>query len=87
MTLVLNLPPDVEARLTQRAKAAGKDVSAYANELILDGLDQPPNAADILAPFHAASTLSNASEEELTQFTNELINQSRKEKRDVQGRQ
>ena len=72
MTLVLNLPPEIEARLNERAKAAGKDVSVYANELILDGLDQPRTFAEILKPVHATSQFKHVSDEEFDSFINDV---------------
>src|SRR5689334_22116683 len=47
MTLTISLPADAEARLRQLAEAAGKDVSAYAAELVAAAGSEQPTAADI----------------------------------------
>jgi hypothetical protein len=43
MALILNLPPDVEARVRSRAEATGQDPSDYVAQLIAR-FGQPPIA-------------------------------------------
>lgn len=46
MTLNLSLPPEMEAKLRQRAAAAGKDVTAFVEEAVQQKLDEADRAPD-----------------------------------------
>ena len=51
MTLTLSFPPDMEARLRERAAAAGKDVESLVREAIEEKLiSQGDRAGNLVAP-------------------------------------
>jgi hypothetical protein len=49
MTLVLQLPPETEAKLCERARQAGKAPETLALEKLCEGLDGDAPAPEILA--------------------------------------
>jgi hypothetical protein len=51
MTLEIRLAPDEEARLRDRAAAAGQDVQTFVLEAVFEKLDRP-TFAELLAPLH-----------------------------------
>jgi hypothetical protein len=53
MTLEIRLAPDEEARLRDRAAAAGQDVQTFVREAVFEKLDRP-TFAELLAPLHEA---------------------------------
>jgi hypothetical protein len=77
MTLNLDLDPDIEAKLRQRAAAAGKDPETYALEAVLEKLTGPHTLADILAPVHEEFRRSGMSQEELKALCEQALAQSR----------
>src|SRR5690349_8627995 len=64
MTLQISLAPDEEARLRERAAAAGKDVQTFAGEALIDTLERP-TLAELLAPVHAETRRLGTSVEEI----------------------
>ena len=65
MTLNLKLDPDAEAKLRERARAAGKDPETFALDAVLEMLHGPRTLAEILAPVHEEFRRSGMSEQEL----------------------
>lgn len=53
MTLEIPLAPEEEARLRERAAAAGQDVQTFIREALLEKLDRP-GFAELFAPVHEA---------------------------------
>lgn len=51
-TLSISLPPETEARLRERAAAAGKDPATFAREAVEAMLRAPQTFAEVLAPVH-----------------------------------
>jgi len=51
MTLTISLPSEAEAKLRQRAKAAGQDVSQYLEQLISKELTAPLTLAEAAEPM------------------------------------
>jgi len=47
MTIEVQLPPDIESELSQRAELAGQDVSAYVCDAVRQMLDAEPNGAEV----------------------------------------
>lgn len=98
MTLTIQLPPEVEAKLRDRAAQRGLAAEVYARKLIEQGLNgsqevsgagQPAGAPhagttldEILAPVREEFEQSGMTEEELTQFLTEVRDQVRREKRE-----
>ncbi len=54
MTVTLELEPEVEALLEQRAKADGCDVQGYVQKLIEKDVNRRQTFDEILAPFRQA---------------------------------
>lgn len=71
MTLSLSLSPQAEAKLRERAAAAGLDPSTYAKGSLEDVVTKP-SLDEILAPFRRQVSESGMSEEELYDFYAEL---------------
>ena len=55
MTLVIDLPPQLEEKLQQRAAEAGKDAATFAREALEEKLLGPQALDEILAPFRRRS--------------------------------
>ena len=51
MTLQINFAPQEEAKLRDRAAAAGKDIETFIREAALEKADRP-SLAEVLAPIH-----------------------------------
>lgn len=71
MTLTIPLSPEAEARLQERAIAAGQDVTAYAAQLLEEAITSP-TVDELLAPFRRQVEQSGMSDEELDAFYEEL---------------
>jgi hypothetical protein len=69
--LQIPLPPDVEARLRERAKAHGEDVSALAARLLEDALSTT-TVDELLAPFRRQVEESGITDDELDRLGEEL---------------
>lgn len=74
--LQIPLPPDVEARLREQAKARGEDISAVAARLLEDALNRAAmNSAtvdEVLAPFRRQVEESGITDDELERLGEEL---------------
>ena len=57
MTLEIILAADEEARLRERAAAAGLDIQTFAREALIEKIDRP-TFAELLAPVHEATRRS-----------------------------
>ena len=77
--LQIPLSPDTEAKLRERARANGEDVSAYAARLLSDALSAP-SVDELLAPFRKQVEESGISDGELDQLGEELRREVRQEK-------
>jgi hypothetical protein len=69
--LQIPLPPDIEARLRERAKANGEDVSACAARLLEDALSAA-SVDELLAPFRRQVDQSGITDDELDRLGEEL---------------
>jgi hypothetical protein len=83
MTLSVNLPDAVQARLDAKARAAGLDVTAYAQP-VLQADAALPALDDILRPVRDAVKNSGMTEDELTQMLEKAKHDMRADRR---GRQ
>ena len=81
MTLHLDLNPELEATLRERAAAAGKDPKTFVLEAVLEKLQGPRTFADILAPVHRQVLESGMSDEEINSVFQEALRESRRERR------
>jgi len=69
MSLTINLSPDQERRLLERAARNGQDVTAYVHRLIERDIE---DAAEALAPFRRQVSESGISDDELNSFFEEV---------------
>ena len=69
--LQIPLPPDVEEKLRERAKANQSDVVDFATRLLREAL-VATSVEDMLAPFRAQIEDSDASDAELDDLVEEL---------------
>ena len=81
MPLTISLPSDTEARLRQRAEAAGQDVSKYAEQLIIKELDVPLSLAEASEPLAAAVDAAGVSDDEFRSVLDEARDAARKARR------
>ncbi len=64
MTLQIDLSPELEARLRQRAAAAGKHPEEFVLQAVEEKLQAPRSFRDIFAPLHEAFSRGTMTEEE-----------------------
>lgn len=69
MTLSVSLSPQAEAKLRQRAAAAGKDLTDYAAQLLEQAITRS-SLDDLLAPLRAEFAASGTSDEQLVDQIN-----------------
>jgi predicted transcriptional regulator len=83
MTVTIDLSPDEERRLQQRAEEAGQEPAVYLQCAIRRLLDFPATSgrsfAEILAPIHEDFRRSGMSEAELDALLEDAICSSRSE--------
>ena len=81
MTLNLSLPPDAEAKLRERAQAAGQDISRYLEELIARELAAPLTLAQAAEPFARAVDAAAVSDDELASILSDARDRARRDRR------
>ena len=72
MTVVLELKPEIEEALQEKAKANGFEVNVYVEKLILKDVDRKKTVDEILAPVRQDFEKSGMSEEDLNEFFDDL---------------
>ena len=75
MTVTIELEPEIESLLEERAKADGCDVKGYVKKLIEKDVNRKRTFDEILAPFRQAVEKSGISDDEL----DSLFREARKE--------
>ena len=85
MTVIIDLSPDEERRLRERAAQLGQDLAVYLQRLIREDLEATPaprgrTFAEILGPVHQDFRESGMTEGELDMLLEEAIRESRIEK-------
>lgn len=63
MELTVPITPAIEAKLRERAAAAGKDIVTFVREAVEEKLSQDETFAEILAPVHEAFRKSAMTEQ------------------------
>jgi hypothetical protein len=86
MTITIELSPEDERRLEERAAQLGQDMAGYLRRLIEDDLEAARPAgsrafAEILAPVHEDFRASGMTEGELDALLDEALRESRAERR------
>ena len=93
MTITLNLPPETERRLHERAAARGQTVEVFIRQVLerevvetggthattVPGRSKPLD--EILEPVRREFEASGMTEEELVHFLTEIRDEARKERR------
>jgi len=77
MELALNLDPELEAKLRERAAKAGQAPEAYALAAVTEKLSRPASFDEILAPVRAASEASGIRAEEIDRALEDALAESR----------
>lgn len=78
MDIRLKLAADAEAKLRDRAAAAGKDPETFALDAVLEKLHGPRTLAEILAPIHKEVEESGVPDDELETLFQTAIAESRR---------
>jgi hypothetical protein len=91
MTVTIDLTPDEEQRLSERAARQGQDVTAYVRRLIREDLTSAPapgrrTIAEVLAPVHEDFRASGMDDGELDTLLRETLAEVRSERRPGTGR-
>jgi hypothetical protein len=80
VVLSLSISPEAEASLKAKADAAGLDIAAYASRT-LERVAARPSLDEVLKPLRAEFEESGMSEDELTEFLEEVKHESRAQQR------
>jgi hypothetical protein len=83
MTLMIDFAPEEEARLRERAAAAGKELTIFIREAALEKADRP-TLAELLTPVHAATASAGASIEEIDAMADRARGEARVQRRTPQ---
>ncbi len=67
MSISIPLSPDAEAKLRERAQAAGEDITSYAARVLDDALTTP-SVDELLAPFRKQVDDSGMTDDKLDDF-------------------
>lgn len=71
MSISIPLSRDAEAKLRERAKAAGEDITSYAARVLDDALTTP-SVDELLVPFRKQVEDSGMTDEKLDEFYEDL---------------
>lgn len=71
MTLSLTVPPEVEAKLRERAAASGEPVDVYASKILVDAVTTP-SVEEVLALARKQVAESGMTDSELDEFLQSL---------------
>lgn len=81
MHVVLDLPPEQETRLEQKAQRRGTDIPTYIRSLIQRDLEAAALLEEVLEPFRRGFEKSGLSEPELSDLIDSELKAHRAEKR------
>ena len=79
MTLTISIPPEVDARLRERAQVLGRDVAEYAADLIQQGISTA-SLDEVLDPVRRAFAESGMSDDDLAELLEQEKHAMRREK-------
>src|SRR2546422_8393527 len=82
MTVTLELEPEVESALEERARAEGCDVKDYLEKLVEKEVNRERTFDEILAPFRDVVEKSGISDEDLDALFREARKEASKERRE-----
>jgi hypothetical protein len=72
MTITIDLSPETERKLRERAAELGQDVTTVAETLIELGVKERPTLDEFLAPFRKQVRESGMTDDELATFFEEM---------------
>lgn len=72
MTITIDISKDAESRLRERAGMSGKPVEVFVRELVEREAEEP-TWEEIVGPIHDEFEKSGMTQEELDEFSDELI--------------
>ncbi len=78
--LTLQIPPDAEARLAEKARSAGMDMPSYAQQILVTEARRP-TLREISGPIGEAFAASGMSEDELSDLLEEAKHKMRSDRR------
>jgi hypothetical protein len=81
MSLTISLPSDAEAKLWERADAAGQDVAQYVEDLITRELAAPVSIAEAAEPFARAVEAKGGTDEQFLSVVSKAVSAARRERR------
>jgi hypothetical protein len=81
MTVSLLLPPQIEARLRERAAAAGQDVGAFVRQLIEREVDAPLSLVEAAEPLARAVDATGVSDDEFVSQVEQARTEARAERK------
>lgn len=81
MTLRIQLPPDVEAKLRVRATASGEPIDRYVARLVQHFVATPTPLEEISGPIHQRFVESGTTEEQLVEELERAKHEMRAERR------
>ncbi|MDB5301367.1 MAG: hypothetical protein JWO87_3030 [Phycisphaerales bacterium] len=85
MTLTIALPADAEARLQERARAAGQDLTAFVQQIITRELDAPLSLVEAAEPFARAVEAAGMTDDEFTSVILEARDEARRDRKAKQA--
>jgi hypothetical protein len=81
MTLTISLPPESEAKLKQRAAAAGQELSDYVSQLLQHFTGPPTSLLELSGPIYQRFLESGMTDDELSEELERAKHEMRAERR------
>ncbi len=81
MTLQISLPPDLEARLREKAAAVGEDVASYAAGVLERSTKAPVPLAQLSGPIAEQFRASGMTEDQLADMLEDIKHEKRRQRR------
>lgn len=81
MTVTVQLPPELELRLHERAAASGLDVPDFLKFLIEKEVGSKPTLDEILAPFRREVAQSGMTDEQVASLFEDALREVRAERK------
>jgi hypothetical protein len=86
MTVLIDLPPELEKRLQERAAQARQDMKSFIIQAVKEKIAKSPPFEEICAPFVQAVQASGLTDEELEKFFEEVRDEVWQEKQTKRGK-
>jgi hypothetical protein len=81
MTMTISLPVDAEAKLIERARAAGDDVTHYVEQLLTKELVAPVSLAEAAEPLAKAVDAAEVTDQQYTDAIVDALDAVRHDRR------